>query len=152
MCVAAYGSLPYHALGVGQKDPWHHPYAYSVSPEFADDIESTTCGPAPGGVSFGLCATGTIEVLDETGSQVAQNLPAIILTHGKVRFVGTSANQARNISEARNFNPTQHASGTANSKRQRKYSDVSGSEFDDLVDWVSPNILKAKMVSAGRLP
>ena len=27
-----------------------------------------------------------------------------------------------------------------------------GDSFDDLLTWISPNILKAKMVAAGRLP
>ncbi len=153
VCVRAYGSLPYHALAVGRQDPWNQPYAYFVTAEFADDDESTpSCATAPSGVSFALCAAGNLEVLDNSGNAIAQQLPAIILSHGKTRLENAATNKARSIVEARNFNPDQHPDGTADSKRQQGYSDKVGFEFDDVVEWVPHSVLKAKMVSAGRLP
>ncbi len=153
VCVSSYGNLPYHSLAVGREDPWNHAYAYFVSAEFADDDETTpSCATAPAGVSFALCAAGNLEILDNTGTAIAQQLPAIVLSHGKIRMVGSAGNVARSTSEARNFNPNQHADGTADSKRQQRYSEQTGFEFDDIVEWVPHSVLKAKMVSAGRLP
>ncbi|MCB1869823.1 MAG: prepilin-type cleavage/methylation domain-containing protein, partial [Gammaproteobacteria bacterium] len=34
----------------------------------------------------------------------------------------------------------------------RIYSGVAGAEYDDLIVWLTPNILKNRMVTAGRLP
>lgn len=153
VCIRAYGQLPYHALAVGREDPWSQPYAYFVTAEFADDDETTpSCASAPTGVSFALCAAGNLEVLDNNGNAIAEQLPAIILSHGKTRLENAASNTARSIVEARNFNPIQHPDGTADSKRQQIYSDRVGFEFDDIVEWVPHSVLKAKMVSAGRLP
>ncbi|MFK7730165.1 MAG: prepilin-type N-terminal cleavage/methylation domain-containing protein [Pseudomonadales bacterium] len=153
VCVRSYGRLPYHALAVGKEDPWNQPYAYFVTAEFADDDETTpSCATAPPGVSFTLCAAGNLEVLDNNGDAIAQQLPAIVLSHGKTRLENAATNTARSIVEARNFNPDQHSDGTADSKRKQLFSERDGFEFDDIVEWVPHSVLKAKMVSAGRLP
>ncbi|MEM8499105.1 MAG: prepilin-type N-terminal cleavage/methylation domain-containing protein [Pseudomonadota bacterium] len=153
VCVLPYGNLPYQALAVGRDDPWNQSYAYYVTADFADDDETTpSCSVAPSGVSFALCAAGDLEVLDNTGNPIADQLPAIILSHGKTRLENAASNTTRSIMEARNFNPNQHTDGTANSKRQQLFSEKAGFEFDDIVEWVPHSVLKAKMVNAGRLP
>lgn len=153
VCIRSYGRLPFHALAVGREDPWNQAYAYYVTADFADDDESTpSCSVAPSGVSFALCAAGDLEVLDNAGNAIAEQLPAIILSHGKTRLENAASNTARSIMEARNFNPNQHTDGTADSKRQQLFSEKAGFEFDDIIEWVPHSVLKAKMVSAGRLP
>lgn len=62
---------------------------------------------------------------------------------------------SRSTDEARN-NFVPDASDNTVSTNQvfvsRTQSDKAGSEFDDMLLWVSPNILIARMVAAGRLP
>lgn len=153
LCVQSFGDLPYQALAVGREDPWNQSYAYYVTADFADDDETTpSCSIAPAGVSFALCAAGNLEVLDNAGNPIADQLPAIVLSHGKTKLENAASNTARSIMEARNFNPLQHADGTADSKRQQLFSEKAGFEYDDIVEWVPHSVLKAKMVTAGRLP
>ncbi len=52
-------------------------------------------------------------------------------------------------------NPNPNSTGTANADRffvSHEPSSAAGNEFDDIVDWLSPNILFNRMVAAGRLP
>jgi len=110
---------------------------------------------------FDLADTGSGEVQTRNpdGSatpRVANNLVAIVYTHGKNAFGGMSVDglarpavPAANVDEAENTDinsifimrpPTEAGATTA------------GGEFDDIVFWISDFELKARMVEAGLLP
>jgi hypothetical protein len=129
-----WGTVPYAQLGVSREDPWGGNYRYRVNTNFADD-------PFPASTplsTFGLTENGNINVKDGAGSTVATGMAAIVVSEGANRGNG-SADEVKNTDDNNNF-------------VQKTYSNVTGSEFDDKLIWISPLILKAKMLEAGRLP
>ncbi len=148
-CTRTYGELPHGSLGVGMEDAWSYKYSYLVTDEFADTFAGTGCGTPPASnASFSLCSRGDLTVEDRAGNVVADELPVIIVSHGKHNQI-----PARNLFERRNFDIGKDpVRGSNDTKVKDTYSDTSGAELDDIVEWVSPAILQNKMVSAGRIP
>ena len=83
---------------------------------------------------------------DSGGADVANNVPAILLSHGK------------NGAGAYLSNGTQLAVSTGDDEEENSDNDKNfvshniTSDFDDLVIWLSPNTLANRMVTAGKLP
>lgn len=132
---AQWGTLPFATLAVERKDPWGGDYRYRVDTNFAD-------APA-GGVesSFSLTDSGNITVKDSAdpvANTVAVDIPVIVVSEGPNRGNG-SDDENENIDDDNNF-------------VQREYSNTSGSSFDDKLMWISPLVLKAKMLEVGKLP
>ncbi len=126
-CSALEGNIPYASLGVNLLDSWNNNYRYRVTAAFADNA-----------TGFTLTTTGGITVKNAVaGTTVASNIPAIIISWGKngaiVPAAGTDEDENRNGDT--NF-VTRDFSAT----------------FDDVVVWVSPNVLFNRMVAAGKLP
>ena len=139
-CSAPVGVLPWVTLGVGQNDAWSQPFGYRVTAAFADTTDGTGCGTATPGISFSLCSIGDITVRDASGGNlVAGTLPAVVFSRGKNWAAFTSPDEVENSDGDQDF-------------VFKNYSSVVGAEFDDLVVWVTPAIMKARMVNAGRLP
>lgn len=139
-CTAAGGNLPWATLGVDRNDAWGNIFGYRVTTAFADSIDGTGCGTATAGISFELCSTGDISVRDSAaGNPVAANVPAVVYSSAKNQAWSTSADEVENTDNDNVF-------------VSRLYSSMSGNEYDDLIDWVAPTILKTRMVDAGRLP
>ena len=96
---------------------------------------------------FTLISNGTFSVKSVTGgTNVASTIPAVIVSHGSNGFgaytpQGTQLAVSGNLDEADN-----------------SISDLTfvshdfTSTFDDLVVWISPNILFNRMVTARQLP
>ena len=148
-CNALEGVLPWVTLGVEQRDSWRQNYRYRVTGAFADNTAAATgtCPLPASGASFNLCDNGYITVLDASaGNPVANQIPALILSYGSNQ---NDPNQAINgdlsVHEAENTD-------TDTTFVMKTYSREDAQEFDDLVVWISPNILKNRMVTAGRLP
>jgi len=154
-CSITTGVIPWVTLGVNETDAWGHRFTYSVTSAFADTIGSATytsgCvspapNPAPTQASFALCSVGNLNVLVATaGTTIASNVPAVIISHGK------------NGAGAWTPLGTQLAGGgteeTENTNGDATFvSHPLTDSFDDLVVWVSPNILLNRMVAAGKLP
>ncbi len=152
----AWGVLPWATLGVSETDAWGRRFTYRVTPDFADAIALPTytgCTPTtpPALASFALCSNGNLNILSAAtgGTNIASNIPAVIISHG-INGLGaynptglqvlpvplTTSDEGKNVDTTNNsfvsheFTPT----------------------FDDLVVWMSPNILFNRMVSAGKLP
>ena len=132
------GVLPWATLGVPETDAWGRRFTYRVTVTFADD-------PAAGTqASFLITDAGNITVTDGVVN-VATGLPAIVVSHGKnglgafrsdgVQIAGAAGAELANANNNTSFVSRGHAP-----------------DFDDLVVWVSPNILKSRMVAANRLP
>jgi prepilin-type N-terminal cleavage/methylation domain-containing protein len=145
------GFLPWATLGMPKLDSWGHIFMYSVTPDFADS-----------GQRFRLATPRDITVAtrDATGtlaSATAPNdIPAVILSAGKNGYGGFSDLGVRavdagtgNSDEKTNMN----LAGTAYIARGPSDNGaLPGGAYDDLVVWVSPNILFNRLIAAGRLP
>lgn len=147
-CTNVSGVLPWATLGVSEVDAWGRRYTYRVTQNFANGVDSN-------GVSFSLTSTGDLTVrLTSGGTSVASSIPAIIISHGKNGFGAFTpqgiqlAFAAADINEAENTN-----SADANYvDREIDLNPDTAATFDDIVVWISPNILFSRMVAAGRLP
>lgn len=148
-CATVEGNLPWATLGVQETDAWDHHFDYRVTPSFADDPGLDTVSPPASctsvtpGVSFALCSEGDIDVKDAVGgNDVATNVPAIVVSFGADGGV---------------MPPPSHASEYENANRDQNfvlqtYSSDPNQPFDDMLVWLSPNVLMNRMVMAGLLP
>lgn len=146
------GVLPWATLGLSEKDAWGRRYTYRVTSAYADRVAAGTLGSgctvtAPTASSFALCSPGTPDALTASGGGiVAQDVPAIFVSHGK------------NGNGAYLSDGTQLASGSNADEIENSDNNLSfvshefASEFDDLVVWVAPGVLFNHMVAAGKLP
>jgi prepilin-type N-terminal cleavage/methylation domain-containing protein len=151
-CVAENGSLPWQTLGSPQQDPGGSAYVYRVTATFADNPPSGTSAPlcptAAAQAAFNLCDVGNVTVDDETpgGTVLAQNVPAVILSSGANHNDPNFA-----LGGTLSAFETENSDGDAVFV-SKTFSRDDTEEFDDLVVWISPNVLKNRMVVAGRLP
>lgn len=141
------GFIPWVELGVSGSDAWGRLFRYSVTPDFSDS-----------GTKFMLSSVGDIDIKDTTaGANIASNVPVVVMSHGKNGYLGTTIGNtaianpsASNTDEQTNAPPS--AGTTFISKPMTENIAAAGGEFDDLVTWISPNILFNRMVAAGKLP
>ena len=138
---AQHGVLPWVTLGVPQSDPWGNRFTYTASNAF------TAAKAAEALASFTLASTGNANVKESASSaaNIASELAAVVVSHGSrsagayqtsgAKLPGASGDEAENADADLTF--VAHTPSDA---------------FDDLLVWISPSILKAKMVAAGRLP
>jgi prepilin-type N-terminal cleavage/methylation domain-containing protein len=144
------GVVPWTTLGVSETDAWGRRFSYQVTSTFADGADGTTvaCNTTLG-VSFQMCSQANLNVLTTVGgANVATNVPAVVISHG---MNGKGAYTAQGViipgaagDELENTN-----TNTSNSFVSH---DPVQNGFDDLVVWLSPNILLNRMITAGKLP
>ena len=143
------GFLPWATLGVAKSDSWNHLFRYSVTPAFSDS-----------GTLFTLTTARDISVLTRDGAgrpapaTAANDIPAVIMSHGKNGLGGTSEQGSRSPNPpAGSGDERLNASlGTTFVSRGADAGGERGGEFDDIIVWLSPNILYNRMVLAQRLP
>lgn len=140
-CALDHGVLPWVTLGLPESDPWGNRFSYFAASGFT--------GPLTGGAiaSFTLETEGTAEVRESAsaGNNIALALPAVVVSHGSN---GAGAYQPSG---------NRIANGTGDEQENADadltfVSHAANPNFDDLVVWVVPSILKSRMVAAGRLP
>lgn len=147
-CVNAGGVLPWATLGVNETDAWGRRFTYRVTPSFADGADGTGTGSCAvtAGISFQLCSNGNLNVFATAGgTSVASNVPAMIVSHGANGLGAYMPNGVQLGGAAGDENENADNDNTFVSK-------IPTSTFDDLVTWITPNILLNRMVAAGRLP
>ncbi|WP_124704253.1 type II secretion system protein [Sulfuriferula multivorans] len=152
----ATGYIPWVTLGVNNKDAWNNLIRYAVATKFADTSNPFTLDTT----SLNSTNTITIQTRDTTGTivTISSTIPATVFSLGKngygalsADFIAQSSVPASNLDENQNitsgsltyFSRTPAPAGTAA---------TVGGEFDDMVVWISPNILYNRMVAAGKLP
>jgi prepilin-type N-terminal cleavage/methylation domain-containing protein len=127
---------------VTNTNPVCSPYPYTTAGGLRACWSTITGGGALPTLS--VCSTSTgINVGDcAAGAKLTDKAPALIYSLGKnAPTGGTGADEAENLSNDRAFVwHTQAAAGATNG------------EFDDIMVWMSPNILYSKLINAGQLP
>jgi len=172
VCNTQVGNLPWVDLQAGQFDAWNRHFTYQVSPEFSRESNTSPCGTPAIGVSFELCTTGDIQIYSSysappyTGTPtVAANVPAIVVSHGADAYEPVQTNQqienhGRNpvnpATESNILNAYNASNFSSNVFIFKDYARDNSlnppTQFDDLVMWISPNILMNRMIVSGRLP
>ncbi len=144
-CALVSGTVPYATLEINAiTDAWGNAFFYQITDDFADTDDGGACLAAPPpppvtvGVSFQLCSVGDMTINNPAGIEVVNQIPLIVYSGGKNDFsAGTAESENTDLDTDFTYSD---------------YRMVSGSEYDDLMIWISPNILKYRMVQAGRLP
>lgn len=145
------GFLPWATLGLNKLDSWNHLYLYSVTPAFTDSASVFRLN-TPRDISI-----ASRDALGNLVSASAVNdIPAVILSHGRNGYGAYSDVGIRqadtgvgNIDEKANLNPAGQAFITRVASDNAR---APGGAYDDIVVWLSPNILYNRMLAAQRLP
>jgi len=120
------GGNPAYTTPGGMRACWSQIVAGAAAPTLS--VCSTSTGIAGGNCAAGATLTGTA--------------PAVIFSLGKnAPTGGTGADEAENLSNNRAF--VWHTPTASN---------APNGEFDDMMIWMSPNILYSRLISAGQLP
>lgn len=142
---ACSGFIPWATLGTAKVDGYGKLIRYSVTPAYANATISLT-----------TTANRTVQTRDGAGAVVtlAAQVPVVILSHGKGRWGTTDAGTALADGSATNIDEDANEAGPTLyfSRQASDNAATSGGEFDDMVVWISSNILFNRMISAGRLP
>ncbi len=146
------GFLPWVTLGLDQADAWDNLFRYSVSATHTDSDLTT---------NFTLDDIGdiTIQTRDNTGALVnlsnSSAIPVVIMSHGKNSFGATTREGTPRFTPggwAGDERDNANNSTTFVWRIRTERTTAPGGEFDDIVAWITPNILNSRMVAAGRLP
>jgi prepilin-type N-terminal cleavage/methylation domain-containing protein len=146
--IIATGYIPWVTLGVNNHDAWGNLIRYAVDTKFTTAFTLQTV------------ASITIQSRNTAGAltTISATIPAAVFSLGKNGYGGLSTDNiaqsgvpANNVDEKQNiasgsltyFSRTPAPAGTSASL---------GGEFDDIIVWISPNILFNRMVAAGKLP
>ena len=172
-CTASEGWLPWSDLSTDQGDVWSNRFRYRVSQPDFTTIDDGICAADN---NFDLCEAGDITVRTR-GDNIATLLitenkfeysaatvvPALILSHGKngsgatstlgiarpLPTVGTDEDENRDGNTT--FMMHIYSAGLAGCSDDNVEANVLCA-YDDIVMWVSPNILMNRMVKAEVLP
>ncbi|MDO9477317.1 MAG: hypothetical protein Q7L07_11450, partial [Pseudohongiella sp.] len=133
-------------------DPWGNPYRYSVA-QLMNGGNRAFTSVAGLRATFAAAATITGATMLSVCEQVAcarilanQNAPAVVLSMGANWAAFADADE---VSNAGNALLGAYRITNTNIFVSTTYRDDS---YDDIVTWLSPNILFSKMVSSGALP
>lgn len=149
------GRLPFATLGVDGVDAWAQPFTYGVETSFADNVDGApvappvppaaptacTATPAPG-ISFELCSNASGQVMDGVaGMFLVIDTPAVVVSHG--------ANWGDVPAPGSDEGENRFADSVFVDAGYRRNPN---NPFDDMLMWLSPAVLKNRMVQAGLLP
>ena len=148
-CVVTEGNLPWVTLGVANTDPWGNRFRYRVSGPFAQRAPSAT---------FTLSSTSSAEVCAATGcgtrlTVATDGPPAIILSHGRNGYGAINSNSGVANPAPTSADELENTNGDATYVyRVATAVGAAVGEFDDIVAWISRNVLLNRMIAAGTLP
>ena len=134
-CTLTTGVIPWATLGTSETEAWGRRFTYTASSSF---ITST----------FTLTSTGTLTVKNAAaGINIASNIPAVFVSHGANGF-GAYTSQGTQLTVSSDPDEADNSNGGTTFVSH----DFVQNGFDDLVVWISPNVLMNRMVTAGKLP
>lgn len=149
-----YGLLPWVTLGLKPSDSWGHLFIYSVTPEFSHGkpAERFTMTESPDITIKTRDSAGNLENISN-----ANDIPVVILLTGKNGYLSWTLDQAAQNADSAGANGDEDtnassADGKTFISRTPTGPGAATGEFDDLVTWISPNVLFNRMVAAGKLP
>jgi prepilin-type N-terminal cleavage/methylation domain-containing protein len=132
------GVVPWATLGIPEPDAWGRRFTYRVTAEFAND--PTLGQPA----TFTMTQNGDLTVSNGT-IDIVTTAVAVVVSHGKNGAGAYQTNGARIATGA--GDELENADVD-----QRFITRMNAPDFDDLVVWISPSVLKTRMVAVGRVP
>jgi len=170
-CASSEGNIPWATLGIAAIDSWGHRIRYRVSPGYANSVYPIALDE-DGNIQICAATSAPLNVCDanqaitETSMAAEQlrNKPAAVLvSHGPNGW--GSINPTTNAQllppgcgspvgcADMGINEQANADGTELFVTRPPNSSASGAlQFDDIVIWLSPHVLKQRLVAGGKLP
>ena len=155
--MAEEGNLPGTDLGVSRVDPWGNDYRYRVDGRFADAADGTGCGTASVGDFLRAVlrrrAHRSGPGCRHAGDRRARRFPHFCCPGDSTRAIPRAADSPDEME-----NRSDCGGGPApppcdpNLYVSHEPTRAEGKEFDDVVVWLSPHVLKNRMVQAMKLP
>lgn len=133
------GVLPWVTLGISETDAWGRRLTYRVTPVFA--VANFQLNSSPN-LNIGLTNSST-------DTSVAAGVPAIVVSHGSN---GLGAYTPTGGTPPTTATGDELDNVATNNNNHFVSRDFVQDGFDDLVAWLSPNVLFNRMVAAGQLP
>ncbi|MDP3537140.1 MAG: type II secretion system protein [Azonexus sp.] len=144
---SGHGVLPWATLGLPETDPWGQRLTYFASTKFttvlvAGSLSSFTMAT---GVAPDNAGTANVKITETAGSNIASDLAAVVISHG-ARGVGSYTTAGTMIG------------GAAGDEAENADADLTfvahtpTPDFDDLLTWITPALLKSRLVAVGKLP
>ncbi len=156
VCPSQEGRLPWTTLGIEKGDSWNNLIRYRVHPTFSNN---TTGFSLSSSANFRICQDAACATI------ISTSIPVVLVSHGKngygartsqgaTLFVPAtiSADELENIDGRNNPSAGNNTADTADTADVDFVSTTISNTFDDVVVWISPNVLFNAMVSAGKLP
>ena len=145
ICRLEHGVIPWKSLGIQETDPWGNRFTYFVGREFSNPITQAEKDSGKR-TRFTLETVGRANIQDGTGQAVASEIPAVIISHGSrsaggYQSTGIKLGGSSSVDEDENADPD-----------LAFIFHTPTENFDDLVTWVIPTILKSRLVAVGKLP
>lgn len=144
-CASQHGVVPWVTLGLPETDPWGNRLTYFSSNRFTGAL--TGGAQASFTLSTGVPPdnTGLADIRNLAGSTVAIETAAVVVSHG-ANGAGAYRQDGSKIAdgvggELENSNTTQIF-----------VADTPTPAFDDQLVWISPHLLKSRLVAVGKLP
>lgn len=173
------GNIPWATLNNPQSDAWGSWFTYYVYDESADTVGSGTPGLNPGGCvgagetlsTIDMCGEGNFRVIDASDdagcaavvNNVSLNVFAVVISHGAnitrsgAGLAGTGlidnpplCSELENLDGDNTFVSSNFLNPGDPGDTPATAPNPLG--IDDQVIWISPHVLKSKLVQAGRLP
>ena len=153
-CSQPHGFVPAATLGVSGPvnrdsllvDDWLGAFRYSVTT--ADGNAFTTAGGMRAAGISTLSPDLRVCTAAACGSVIANAVPAVVLSMG----ADWSSFTAADVAATENSGETTIAGYRHANDNDFVDTGYIEDVFDDLIDWLSPNILYTRMISAGQLP
>jgi prepilin-type N-terminal cleavage/methylation domain-containing protein len=166
----AEGNLPWATLGVQATDPWGNRYRYRVTALFAQRTPAANFSLDTDGNLRFCTSSACTEMLSM--ATISKNSPiAMVLSHGPNGWGGINSETnalilppgCAGVSGCAGIGGDEQANADATFttgapplrtfvSRAPSPSTSTAGQFDDIVTWLSPHILKNRMVAAGKLP
>lgn len=160
-CLVREGNLPWATLGVARNDPWGNRFRYLVTPAFSSRQTpgNTATMSLTSGGDIKVCSSASALATCAPGIVIANNVPAVVLSHGRnglgavsghtnaANPVPSSADELENIHA-----PVALGVSATNVVSRVQFNESGSNQFDDILIWISPNVLFSRLVAAGKLP
>lgn len=144
ICPLEHGALPWQTLGIEATDPWGNRLTYFVDKAFSQPLSEAEKA-AGQRTRISLETNGRANIQERAGTNTLSEIPVVIISHG---------NHAQG---AYGSNGKQRTGATGdeaeNADRDLTFiNHLPDETFDDLLAWIPATVIKAKLVSVGKLP
>lgn len=140
-----HGVLPWVTLGVPETDPWGNRLTYFGSNRFTEALTSGAQASFTMSTGAPPDNAGLADIRNLAGGTVAIETGAVVVSHGP-NGAGAYRTDGSKIADGVN-------SELENSDTDQIFvADTPTPSFDDQLIWISPHLLKSRLVAVGKLP